>query len=361
MLSYTRGRVIEIVERLDDITKVKVELEDRISNSINYNKLTGPIEEGDLVIINTTAVELGLGTGGVDFIINNLAIEEKDFQEEGHIMKLRYTPFQIKCMAAEAQESHYHDIFLDFDSLDGHICIVGSLHSMLAPIVTSLKYINPDLNINYIMTDGGCLPIAFSNTVKDLKKDGLINKTITIGHAFGGDLECINIYNGLIASKEILKSDITIVTMGPGIVGSGTPYGFSGMEQGQIVDAVTSLGGKPILVPRIGFTDLRERHRGISHHTRTVLEKGLHTRASMVISNLEDDHRRLVEEQLVDLRLEDKVDIIYEDGSLILDALDKFNYNTKTMGRGIQEEKDYFFTLGAIANYSNKVFLKGEA
>ena len=93
---------------------------------------------------------------------------------------------------------------------------------MLAPIVITLKYLNNNLNINYIMTDGGCLPMGFSDTVRRLKDDKLLNNTITIGHAFGGDLEAVNIYNGLIASKEILKSDITIISMGPGIVGTGT-------------------------------------------------------------------------------------------------------------------------------------------
>ena len=80
-----------------------------------------------------------------------------------------------------------------------------------------------------------------------------MNKTITVGHAFGGDLETINIYTGLIAAKEILKGDITIISMGPGIVGSGTKYGFTGMEQGYIVDAINNLGGLAVAVPRISF------------------------------------------------------------------------------------------------------------
>ncbi len=86
-------------------------------------------------------------------------------------------------------------------------------------------------------------------------------------------MECTNIYTGLIAAKEVLKGDITIITMGPGIVGTGTKYGFSGIEQGQIIDAVNTLGGNPIVVPRISFRDLRERHKGMSHHTRTILSE----------------------------------------------------------------------------------------
>ena len=147
MLSYKKGKVIEITSVDENLTKLKVELENRISNAVNYNKITGKIELEDEVILNTTAVELKLGTGGVDFVMMNLNNEDMDFEEAGHIMKLRYTPLQIKCLAAESEESSYHQEFLEFEDLNGHICIVGTLHSMLAPIVTSLKYINPDLNI----------------------------------------------------------------------------------------------------------------------------------------------------------------------------------------------------------------------
>lgn len=352
MLSYKRGKVIEILYEDEDIIKLKVQLDDRISDAINYKHITGSIEIGDELILNTTAVELGLGTGGVDFVINNLKNNKKSFTENGHIMKLRYTPLQIKCLAAESEESPYHKKFLEFESLNGHIVIVGSLHSMLAPIASTLKYINSDLNINYIMTDGGCLPIDFSDTVRKLKEDNIINKTITIGQAFGGDIECVNIYNGLIASKEILNSDITIITMGPGIVGTGTKYGFSGIEQGEIINAIESLGGKSIMVPRVGFHDKRERHLGLSHHTKTVLEDIVKVKTTVVFNIMNEENKRILDSQIDSLNINDNVEFIFRDGNTINKAIEKYNYNTTTMGRGIDKEKDYFLTLGAVAEYS---------
>lgn len=352
MLSYKRGKVIEILYEDEDILKLKIQLDDRISDAINYKHITGSIEIGDELILNTTAVELGLGTGGVDFVINNLKNNKKSFTENGHIMKLRYTPLQIKCLAAESEESPYHKKFLEFESLNGHIVIVGSLHSMLAPIASTLKYINSDLNINYIMTDGGCLPIDFSDTVRKLKEDNIINKTITIGQAFGGDIECVNIYNGLIASKEILNSDITIITMGPGIVGTGTKYGFSGIEQGEIINAIESLGGKSIMVPRVGFHDKRERHLGLSHHTKTVLEDIVKVKTTVVFNIMNEENKRILDSQIDSLNINDNVEFIFKDGNTINKAIEKYNYNTTTMGRGIDKEKDYFLTLGAVAEYS---------
>ena len=52
-------------------------------------------------------------------------------------------------------------VFNNFKSLDNHIFIVGTLHSMLAPIVSMLKWKNRNIKINYIMTDGGCFTYIF--------------------------------------------------------------------------------------------------------------------------------------------------------------------------------------------------------
>ena len=304
-----------------------------------------------MVIVNTTAVELSLGTGGAHFVIFNYSNESKQFHGNGHIMKLRYTPLQIKCLAAEEEDSPYHHVFKEFESLDGHIYIVGSLHSMLAPIVTMLKYLKEDIKINYIMTDGGSLPIFFSNTIRTLKEKELISNTITIGHAFGGDLECTNIYTGLIAAKEILDGDITIITMGPGIVGTGTKYGFSGIEQGQIVDAINTLGGEPIIVPRISFKDSRPRHMGISHHTRTVLSEITKTSGKVIIPKLDEYKLNIIKDQITRLNIHQKHEIFYEEGYKITDAMNKYELSITTMGRGYEEDKEYFWTLGAVGAF----------
>lgn len=354
LLSYRKAIVVEISEEHPKVSWVKVDIDNSISKAINYNDLTGTIRVGDVVIINTTAVELSLGTGGVHFVIFNFSNQSKILDGKGHIMKLRYTPHQIRCLAAEEEDSEYHNIFNEFKSLNGHKVIVGTLHSMLAPIAAMLKWLNDDIKINYLMTDGGSLPIYFSNTVRNLKDKELIDKTITIGHAFGGDLECTNIYTGLIAAKEILKGDVTIVTMGPGIVGTGTKYGFSGIEQGQIIDAVNTLGGEAIIVPRISFKDSRERHFGISHHTKTVLTEITKTTGKIIIPILDEDKLNILKSQIEKLKLNEKYDIIYEYGDKIVKALNYFNLEVKTMGRGYEDDKEFFETLGAVGSHVYK-------
>ena len=289
MVSFKEGLVTKVIERNEDVIWLEVEIDGQKSKGVNYTSLTGDIEVGDKVMLNTTAVDLSLGTGGQHFVIHNERNKSRDLEGKGHIMKLRYTPMQTSCLAAEEQDSPHHEDINAFTSLDGKVFIVGTLHSMLAPIAATIKHLRPDLKVNYIMTDSGALPIQFSKTVKYLKDKEIIDNTITVGNSFGGDFECINVYTGMITAKEVLDSDITIITMGPGIVGSGTKYGFSGIEQGYIVDAINTLGGTSIVVPRISFRDKRNRHTGMSHHSITVLDEIIKTKTNVILPKLEKE------------------------------------------------------------------------
>ncbi len=327
---------------------------------MNYKKITGNIKAGDTVIVNTTAVELSLGTGGYHYVIYNYSNDRKNLEGKGHIMKLRYTPLQMKCFTVEEEDSPYHEKFTNFKSLNSSIYVLGTLHSMLAPLACMMKYINPTLNINYIMTDAGALPMDFSKTVKQLKNKKIINKTITVGHAFGGDLECTNIYTGLIAAKEVLNSDITIITMGPGIVGTGTKYGFTGIEQGYIVDGINTLGGLPVVVPRISFADKRERHKGISHHTITILSEMCKTSANVIFPILDEKKLNILKKQISKYSIDKKHKLIYERGENIEKALKNYEMKVTTMGRDYNADKEYFITLGAVGEGVVKIFNEGE-
>lgn len=295
-------------------------------------------------------MDISLGTGGYHFIVYNYSFRN-DYKCQGHIMKLRYTPFQMRCFTAEEKNTQYEDVFNKFDTLNKSIVIVGTLHSMVGPIAAMLKYLMPSINITYIMTDGGALPIYLSSNIRELKKKELIDNTITIGHAFGGDMECINIYSGLIAAKHIFKDDVTIVAMGPGIVGTGTKYGFSGIEQGQIIDAVNNLDGTSITVPRISFSDTRQRHKGISHHTITNLTNIMCTKTNLVLPYLKLKKRKIIKKQIIYNKIHRKHNVLYENGNDINKILKKYDLNITTMGRNFEKDKEYFFSLGAVGRW----------
>ncbi len=351
MINIKRGKVIKIINKLKGRTDILVNIDNKEEKAINYDYLTGAVEVNDDVVLNTTAVELGLGTGGYHFVIYNLDGGYQNAEEKGHIMKLRYTPFQIKTFATEEQDSIHHDVFHKFKSLNGMPFIVGTLHSMLIPIASTLKYLNADLKIAFIMTDGAALPLYFSNNVHELRRKNIIYKTITLGHAFGGDYEVVNIYNALITAKEIAECDIAIITMGPGIVGTGTPYGFTGVEQGYIADAVSDLGGIPIVVPRITFEDKRKRHYGLSHHSITVLGKIMKTKANIALPGFSGQYEKIIEKQLLENNLMEKHNIFRVEKDILEQALEHYKLKVSSMGRGLDDDPEFFATCSAPAIY----------
>ncbi|MGE5679004.1 MAG: DUF3866 family protein [Pseudomonadota bacterium] len=349
MIETIIAEVNDIISRDENVTLFRAVIEGVSYNCISYNELCGEISLLDTVVLNTTAISLGLGSGGYHLAIASLGRRKYSNIQNGHIMKLRYTPMQINVMAAEAQESKWHRVFDKFESLEGMPVVVGTLHSMVAPAALSLKYIAGKNRLAYIMTDGGALPIYISETVKLLKEMNVLTKTITYGNAFGGDIECINIYTALIAAKEILKSEAAVVCMGPGIAGTGTKYGFSGIEQGQILDAVNNLGGKAIAIPRVSFKETRERHFGLSHHSRTILGNICLTRASIAMPVLDQEKNELLYRQLEENSISSKHDIYFFKTDAVEKLLDNDLFPYDKMGTGYSEDREYFNTCGLSA------------
>ena len=349
MLSKKTGLVRSITTEYDDMQEMTVEIEGNVEKAISYTFLTGKLSEGDNVLLNTTAVELGLGTGGYHFVIANMDSPQSHMSPGGHIMKLRYTPFQIKCFAVEEQESKYHEEIKKFSSLEGSPVAVGTLHSQLVPFACTAKFMDFEKKITYIMTDGAALPMYLSKNVKSLVEKGLIDHTITCGNAFGGEYESVNVHSAIIFAKQVLKSDIIIVCMGPGIVGTGTKYGFTGIEQAHILDSVEKLGGRPVAIPRISFADKRERHLGISHHTITILGDMAWCRAEIPISIQDTSRLERVKAQLEESGLMEKHDVIFIDNDLTKAALDQYGMKVKSMGRGFEDDEEFFKAASAAA------------
>ena len=319
--------------------------------AVNYPDLTGKVEVGDEVLLNTTAVDLDLGTGGVHFVIANLTRPVGEMESSpGHIMKLRYTPLQRSVLSVEEDDSPYRQAIQDFESLDGMPVVCCELHSQIAPAAAALKAgTDYKARIAYVMTDGAALPIAFSRLVAELKEKGLLDSAITCGQAFGGDIEAINIYTALIAAKEVAKADAAIVCQGPGNAGTGSNFGFSGIQQGEALNACNILRGSAIAVLRISFADPRERHRGVSHHSMTVLTDIVH---SPVLAALPND--RFVDKLS---SLPHRIKVL--DAEPGLAELELKGIKVTTMGRSIEQDRDFFLAASAGGALAAEI-LKGK-
>jgi len=343
-----RGLVLEVNQEAPGLQEVTVQVEGETARAVNYPDLTGRIREGDRVLLNTTACVLKLGTGGRHFVLGIEKKEERKLSGKGHIMKLRYTPWQIRVEAAEEESSPYHRQIKEFSSLENIPVIVGGLHSMIAPALLAYRSRRQrSERTAYIMTDGAALPVQFSRVVRELKSCGLLQTVITCGHAFGGDLETVNFYSALAAAKAAAGAGLVVAAMGPGIVGTNTKYGFSGVEQAYMLEAVERLGGKPVAVPRVSFADHRPRHRGLSHHSRTVLSHLTYARAYIGFPKWGDGRDNLLKEQIQAERLAEKHCLFFVRIPPVGELLRRWELEVTTMGRSYEEDPSFFDTVAA--------------
>jgi hypothetical protein len=348
MPNFRTGVVSEITSSREGVARIQVKVDDQIRPATNLEVLSGEAKVGDRVVLNTTAVDLELGTGGQDFVLWNLERDSQERPSGGHIMKMRYAPCQMDVLAAEAPESEHHDTLVDVASLGGMPVVACGLHSQLAPVAAMLKLIDPDIRIAYLMTDGGSLPIAQSDLVANLREKGLIDATVTCGHAFGGDFEAVNMYSGLVVAGEVAAADITLAAMGPGVAGTGTALGHSAMEQGQVVSATAALGGRAVAALRISFADPRPRHRGLSHHTISALRFGALARCTMAVPDLPVVELTTVMDTIIEEGLSEMHDVRIVDAWETIPALEKYGLESvTTMGRSISDDPHFFEAAGA--------------
>ncbi|MEZ5180610.1 MAG: DUF3866 family protein [Acidimicrobiales bacterium] len=289
-------------------------------------QLTGPVAVGDRVVVNTTAVDLGLGSGGWHVVHWNLARGAWSGAGPGHLMKLRYTSLQVDTGSAEEDEGVA-------DDLEGIPVVACAVHSQLPVVAALYARHRPGGRLAHVMTDGAALPLALSDQVAALVAGGLLCGTVTAGHAFGGDLEALNVPAALALARHRLGADAVVVAMGPGVAGTASRLGFTGLEAAPALDAAAWLGGRPVLCLRASSADPRPRHRGISHHSRTVLD-AVRTEVDVALAPgldpLGDRHRwhRI-------------------DPGPVAEVLDDAGLEVTTMGRTVAEDPLYFAAAGA--------------
>lgn len=356
MISLKTALIVKIIRQLGDVTEIEIDINGLTGKAINYDQLTGPVLAGDRVIVNTTAVDLKLGSGGLSFVLWNRERGEFDKSGAGHLMKLRYTPLQHAGLSVEEEDSPYHEVLENASDIDGMPVVACGLHSQLLPVVVTAKALRPKVKIAYIMGEGGALPAAFSGVARWLKTEGLLEAVISSGQAFGADFEAVNIYSALAAAKLVVGADIAVVAMGPGIAGTGTALGHTGIEQGQTLNAAHSLGGRPVMVLRISQGDKRARHHGVSHHCITALSLVSLASATIALPQLTGDLSGIaatIDDQIHRNKLAQRHDIRHIKNDITLAELKRVKDiggpGASTMGRGPLEEPAFFLAAGAAA------------
>lgn len=301
--------------------------------------LVGPCDVGDEVVVNVEALDLNLGSGGFDIVLVNLT---RGLMGEGvddeHVMKLNYSPLQHPVATVEREVDNFEGASDPSGSVPGLPVLAIGLHGHLAPAAWACAVRATEAGrsrpvIGYIQTGGGALPGALSRDVASLLDAGLLSGHVTAGPAYGGRQEAITLV-GAIDAASSLGWDGVIAGPGPGILGSATTYGHGGMAALDVAHAALALGSPIALSARLSSGDPRPRHRGLSHHSRTVMR--------LVLGGVEVP---------LPVGSEELDSVVAEEGrgrhqtffeSVDLDQYLASGLPSRTMGRDLRQDPDFF-------------------
>jgi hypothetical protein len=283
--------------------------------------LVGESRPGDDIVVNVAAVELGLGSGGFDVVHVNLTHGLDGAGVEGaHVMKLNYTSLQHAVAPVEGPQLAV--------PLARPVGVFG-LHAQLAPLLWALGQARPGTRAGYVQTAGGALPGTMSRVVSELRERELLAAHVTAGPAYGAEHEAVSTPGAIHWGLRDEGWDVAVGGPGPGILGSASALGHGGMLALDTTHAALSLGCPTLLVARMSSGDPRDRHRGISHHTVTVLELLL---GRVVVAlpeeadpDLPDDYRHDIRRVAVDL-----------------EGYRASGLPARTMGRELEEDPEFF-------------------
>ena len=336
--------------------------------ALAFPALTGRPRPGDRVLINTTALDLGLGTGGYALVVALPDRLPPDPELAGHLIKARYSPLQACVLGADEQGSPHHDVLRDADDIGGMPVVVADLHSALPAVLAGIfaaersgddrppaagQLQRAEPRVVYVMQDGGALPAWFSRTCVLLREAGWLAATVTTGQSFGGDLETVTVHTGLLAARHVLGADIAVIAQGPGNLGTGTRWGFSGVAAGDAVNAAAALGGRPVASLRISDADPRMRHRGVSHHSLTAYGRVALARADVVVPVLAGEFGARVAAEAAPLGGRHELVTVPADG--LEAALRACPARLSTMGRGLDEDLAYFLAAAAAGRHAGRL------
>ncbi len=372
MILWREGRVVSLDREWDGALECTVDVLNPASGAwtpiaaLAYPHLVGRLRPGDAVLLNTTALEAGLGTGGYAFVVapRDRLPDQSGLEPSlgpGHLVKARYTPLQTMVLGVDEPDSVHHEVLREADDLDSMPVVVADLHSALPAVIAGIRARRPSLRVAYVMTDGAALPAWFSRTVAGLREAGWLQSCISSGQAFGGDLEAATVHTALLAARLVVKADVTVVAQGPGVLGTGTRWGFSGVGVGDAVNAAATLGGRPVAALRISAADSRARHRGVSHHSLTALGRVALAPCDVVVPNLAEltpDGERAhlaqrVRAQAADLcRPRGRHHLVEIGMDGLRDALAGCPVPLSTMGRGLDDDEPAFLASAAAGAHA---------
>ena len=234
------------------------------------------MREGDEVVVNVAALDLGLGSGGFDVVHVNLTRglegggDAGDARDEAQL-HLAPAPGRARSSSAAGRGR-------PAGRERGRPVLVLPLHGHLAPAAWAAAQAAPGLRVGYVQTAGGALPGSLSRDVAELRERGLLCGHVTAAPAYGGEHEAISVAGALDAAADGSAGTRRSSAPGPGIIGSDTRFGHGGMAALDSAHAALALGLPTLLSPRLSAADPRDapprRQPPHPHRARTAARAG---------------------------------------------------------------------------------------
>lgn len=277
MLKLRRATVAQVRPTSGPEQQLVVMLDGQLRSAIADVGLHGHAHEGDEVIVNVQALDLKLGSGGFDVVHANLT---RGLSGEGaagaHVMKLCYTGMQHAVLPVEQlggqEPARLEPARQERGRAPGPPVAVLALHGQLPAVAWAYSRASRGARLGYVQTEGGALPGGHSRAVQQLRGSGLLASHITAGQCYGGELEAITTAGALRHGFQQLGWQAAVCGPGPGIVGTGSKLGHGGLAALDSAHVALALGHRTLAVARMSSSEGRPRHRGISHHTLTLLD-----------------------------------------------------------------------------------------
>ena len=350
MLRWERGTVSAVTSSWPGVDRLEIDLDDGAGtlSAIAYEELTGRPRAGEQVLLNTNAVRRELGTGGDAMVVARTEVLPETADVRGHMVKARYTPMQTMVDALDDPDSEHYEMVREATGIDGMPVVVADLHSSLPAIVAGIRARRRSARIAYVHTDAAALPAVYSKSAARLREAGLLTAVISAGQSFGGDLEAVTVHSALLGARHVVGADVAIVIQGPGNLGTGTGWGFSGIQTAESLHAASVLGGVPIATLRVSEADERERHRGLSHHSSTAYGRALLAPVHLPVlprtdsryNSFHESVRKQVKSTI--LKPAKKRGVLHHltevDAKGLRDALEEMPVRMTTMGRTLAED-----------------------
>lgn len=267
MPRFARMRAAEVRDVRPGLQRMTL---DDGSEAYALTDLCGPVHAGDKLLVNVSAVELGLGTGGAHVVHTNLSSPYGGAPSAGRVMKARYLAEQLPVVAAEELPEHPdgRDEPPELPSLAGVRVVLCVLHSHALALAAAVHDATGSAP-GYVMTDGGALPFVLSDLAAACLERGVIATAVSAGQAFGAPIEAVTVASAVAALAE-RDIERVVVAPGPGHLGTASPLGFSALDLVGHAAVLDGLGAATALAARASSVDARPRHRGMSHHTRAM-------------------------------------------------------------------------------------------